>query len=643
MKRISGIVAVTATLCVAGASAQQAPWEDYSRHIKRATGVTPLGVELFGDSVDLYTGRLSFKHTDLALEGNSALPVAIARTLSMRDPVVSAAFANIDPPLDDQPFADWTLDIPRISGVFAYKLTGNVLGPQGLIINPGTLYSWSDQRCSGLRVPPWIGEFAPMEYWYGLQAEMPGGGEMLAPTPGLPAPANGMTQRWVTTSRTSFACLPSIKNASGEGFIAVDTEGNRYWFDWMAKFHEPTLRKSFYHMIQTPTDMFQAVFEQEMLRRRNVLYATRVEDRFGNWVTYRYSNNADQPVRLEAIEASDGRSITVAYNSAGRISSASAAGRTWTYGYSPDGNALAGVTQPDGSSWKFNLSGYVRNMSILDTDVSACNFPGVVNGGVGLTNSGSTLSIQHPSGARGEFELRPKLHGRSNVPQRCQGVPDSDNPQPGQDYSDYVRFYWVNSLVRRRISGPGLADLQWTYTYNGSHTAAQAASFLNHPANYNPPGSWAPQPYTYTRLPDEGKPLTDISTYIIADPVCVSDACAGTVSTDVTGPDSWERHTFGNSFRYNERKLLRRETAKLGGPIARTETYGYELSRTNLPYLPVIGATRQYQGDGLTEATLRPLKVEVIQQDGMRFERRTTQFDGLARPIQITETSALNP
>lgn len=44
-------------------------------------------------------------------------------------------------------------------------------------------------------------------------------------------------------------------------------------------------------------------------------------------------------------------------------------------------------------------------------------------------------------------------------------------------------FYWVNSLVRRRISGPGLANLQWTYTYNGSHTAAQAASFLNHPAN----------------------------------------------------------------------------------------------------------------------------------------------------------------
>lgn len=36
----------------------------------------------------------------------------------------------------------------------------------------------------------------------------------------------------------------------------------------------------------------------------------------------------------------------------------------------------------------------------------------------------------------------------------------------------------------------------------------------------------------------------------------------------------------------------------------------------------------------------RPLKVEVIPQDGMRFERLVSQLDGLARPVQINETSA---
>jgi len=38
----------------------------------------------------------------------------------------------------------------------------------------------------------------------------------------------------------------------------------------------------------------------------------------------------------------------------------------------------------------------------------------------------------------------------------------------------------------------------------------------------------------------------------------------------------------------------------------------------------------------------RPLKVEVIPQDGMRFDRRATQFDGLGRPMQIIETRAQN-
>lgn len=643
MKLIASVVVVLGLSCNASLHAQQAPWEDYSRHIGKAKGIASLSTDLFGDSVDLYTGRLSFRQVDIALEGNSELPVALTRSFSPRDPVVAAQWAVIDMPVDDQPFADWTLDIPRVSGVFAHKLTGNVLGPEGLIINPGTLYSWVDQRCSGLRVPPYVGEFAPMEYWYGLQADMPGGGEMLAPTAGLPAPNNGITYRWMTSSRTWFSCLPSIKNASGEGFLAVGADGTRYWFDWMAKFHEPTLRKSFTYSISTPTGGFEDVYQQEMLRRRNVLYATRVEDRFGNWVSYRYSNAADQPVRLDAIESSDGRNITLSYNAAGRIVSASTSGRTWIYGYAADGLSLTGVIQPDGSSWTYNLGNYVRNMSISAAYVSSCNYPGVILGAAELTDIGSTLAMKHPSGAQGEFELRPKLHGRSNVPHKCVPVAGSDNPEPGADFSDYVRFYWANSLVRKKISGPGLSDMQWTYTYNGSQTPAQAAAFLSHPANYAPPGSWAPGPYTYSRLADEGKPLTDISTYIIVDPTCVADTCAGSVSTEVTGPEDWARYTYGNSYRYNERKLLRKEIAKLNSPVSRIETYAYELGRSNLPYQPIVGATRQYQGDGLTESTLRPIKVETIQQDGMNYVRSINAFDSLARPIQITETSTLGP
>lgn len=639
MRLILSAIAILGFSFKAPLYAQQAPWEDYSKHISKAKVTTSLSTSLFGDNVDLYTGRLSFQQTDIILEGNSALPVALIRSFSPRDPVVATESAIIDPPFEDQPFADWTLEVPHVSGVFAHMLTGPVLGPQGIIINPGTVYSWANQRCSGQRVPSYVGEFAPMEYWYGLQASMPGGGEMLAPTAGLPAPNDGTAYRWVTTSRTWFSCLPSIKNAGGEGFLAIDTNGTRYWFDWMAKFQEPTIRKSFTYSISTPSGGFEDVYQQEMLRRRNALYATRVQDRFGNWVSYRYSNAADQPIRLDAIESSDGRGITLSYNAAGRIISATTGGRTWLYAYSANGKSLASITQPDGSSWAYSLDGYIKNMSISIAYASSCNYPGIILGAAELTNNGSTLTMRHPSGALGEFELRPKLHGRSNVPQQCMAVPGSDNPEPGADFSDYVRFYWANSLVRKKISGPGLKDMQWTYTYNGSQTPVQAAAFLSHPVNYAPPGSWAPRPYTFSRLPDEGKPITDISTYIIADPTCVSDVCAGSISTDVTGPEDWTRYTYGNSYRYNERKLLRKEIAKLNAPVSRIETYTYELARGNLPYQPIIGATRQYQGDGLSEATLRPIKTKVVQQDGMNYMHTVDAFDSWGRPIRITESS----
>ncbi|WP_153064787.1 hypothetical protein [Xanthomonas campestris] len=632
-----------AGLYVGNSEAQQSPWDDYSKHISKSSLPTQLEESQFGDIVDLYTGRLSFRQVDVFIEGNSSLPVLVARTLSVRDPVVAAEWSNIDPPIDDQPFADWMLDIPRISGVFAQKLTGNVLGPQGMVINPGTLYRWSDQRCSGQRVPPWIGEFTPMDYWYGLQAEMPGGGELLTPTPGLPAPTSSGGFRWVTSGRTWFSCLPSIKNASGEGFLAVTADGTKYWFDWMAQFHEPTIRKSFVYSISQPTGGFEDVYEQEMVRRRNALYVSRIEDRHGNWVSYRYSNASDQPVKLDAMESSDGRLITLAYNTSGKVISASANGRTWTYSYAPNGQSLSKVNLPDGSAWSYDLTSYLKAFSVSELDPSSCNYPGAIDGGAQIAEAGRNLFVRHPSGALGIFEVRPLLRGRSNVPQQCLPSAAGDGPEPAAAHSDYVRFYWTNSLVRKSISGPGVTDAQWNYRYNGAQNTAEVAGFWNKPASYVPPGSWAPRPYTYTRLADEGKPLTDISTYILVEPVCLADSCAGSVSTEVAGPGEWARYTFGNSYRYNERKLLRRESGAGPGSISRVENFTYELGRSNLPYMPIIGATRQYQGDGFAEAALRPLRLESVRQEGVNYIREVLSFDAFARPTSVRKTSSVAP
>ncbi|MCC4601679.1 hypothetical protein [Xanthomonas melonis] len=642
MKSVRFILAGAIIIHPWASYAQQTPWDDYSKHIKKSSSPARWGDSQFGDAVDLYTGRLSFRQVDLSIEGNSPLPMLVARKLSVKDPVVSAAWSNVEFPVNDEPFADWALDIPNISGVFAQKLMGPMLGPQGLVLNPGQLHNWSNQRCSGLRVPPWIGEFAPMDYWYGLQAEMPNGGEMLAPTSGLPAPTNGGAYRWVTNARTWFSCLPSIRNASGEGFLAIAPDGTKYWFDWMAQFHEPTIRKSFAYSISTPSVGFSDVYEQEMHRRRYALYVSKVEDKNGNWVSYRYSNAYDQPVRLDAMESSDGRFITLSYNNSGKIIAASANGKTWVYTYSSDGQALSRVTLPDGSAWSYDFNGYLKAFNVSEMDPSSCNYPGSISGGDDTIFRGRTVYVRHPSGALGEFEVRPLLRGRSNVPQQCIPSPSNDGPELGVA-SDYVRFYWTNSLTRKKISGPGMADTQWTYRYSGVQNTSEVAGLWGKSANYEPPGSWAVRPYTYSRLADEGKPLTDISTYILIEPVCLADSCAGSVSTEVAGPGEWARYTFGNSYRYNERKLLKKEVGARPESISRVENFTYELARSSLPYIPVIGATRQYQGDGFAEAALRPLKTESIRQDGVNYSREILSFDAFARPTSVRRSSSTAP
>ena len=95
-KRLNGVamqlcnclVAMAAVCACPGVFAQNAgnlPWESYGEVVEAGRSVAPLNAgSLFGDSVDLYTGSLSFSQTDVSLPGNSALPVAIARKAARR-------------------------------------------------------------------------------------------------------------------------------------------------------------------------------------------------------------------------------------------------------------------------------------------------------------------------------------------------------------------------------------------------------------------------------------------------------------------------------------------------------------------------------------------------------------------------------
>jgi hypothetical protein len=294
-------------------NASNAPWEDYDKFIHKRSGVSAVGPEGFGDSVSLYNGALSFSVTDISVPGNSALPVALTRTMSVSP--------RPDFYMYDDPLADWDLDVPRISGVY---------GP-----------TWPATRCSSVTA----GTAAPnvtvvggatytgLDYYQGLQASMPGGGELIVADRTTPKPSTG-TYKWLTPALTYISCLPSIQNGSGEGFSALTADGTRYTFDYMAQTYEPPL--------QNPSSL--GTLPGELNRRNNIMYATRVEDRFGHWVTYSYSNSATLPAQLTKIEADDGRLIELTYYGSGKLKTAVSHGRTWTYAYNGAGSSLTSVT-----------------------------------------------------------------------------------------------------------------------------------------------------------------------------------------------------------------------------------------------------------------------------------------------------------
>ena len=263
-----------------------APWEEFGNRLKASRKVDALGPNLFGDEVSLSNGSLSFSATDVSIPGNSGLPVAFSRSYQVRDWRHRVA---------DGMLKDWDVDLPSISGIDL----GTWLASDG-----------SQSRCSvgGPPPSPYLGLHAS-DYWQGSSINLPGvsSGELLLTDSTTLKP--GSTYKWMTNAQVHVSCLTTIQNGTGEGFLAITPDGTRYWFDWMAQHDEPAVNYVNPVFIGGggPTSTLIA-------RKKHVLYATRVEDRFGNWVTYTYSNTATQPGKLTQINANDGRQITVSYS-----------------------------------------------------------------------------------------------------------------------------------------------------------------------------------------------------------------------------------------------------------------------------------------------------------------------------------------
>ena len=583
-------------------------WESYEERVSKANDVVAYGTDMFGEQVSLQNGALSFRVTDVSLPGNNGLAVAFTRTYTVKNSQSRAS---------NELLADWQVELPRITGTFADAwLTANT----------------STARCSDTRGPmvpsspaQLRSRFMLSDFWQGNQLEIPGGGggELLLPTAQLRKPTDGHTYVWTANNgQTHLRCLPTIANGAGEGFVAVTPDGTTYTFNWMARRAAPNVRE--FVRDYGGTDGYNVT----MPLWETSLYATRVEDRHGNWVQYSYSNAWTQTVKLTGITSSDGRSIAVTYTAANptRIHQVTDGTRTWSYGYGLDNAnvprpSLASVGLPDGTSWGINFSSLSHspiNYVGAESTRSCTTLNDPVN--LGLEPVGVITS---PAGAVGTFRVGMVQHDFSNVTVTCHNVTVTPANDPSDDEPLFVQSYLSWSLLEKQITGPSLPTMTWSYQY--------ASDWSGH--------------YYGTSSP--AVPWCRLGATCFQ-PICTSDSCAGTARTLVTGPDGNKtRYVFGNSWQYNVGKLLRVENLDANDAVVQTVTNTYDLSRQDKTYPARYGTSLRINVDGFESEYHRPQVGAATLRDGVTFSWTTNDcanapcLDYWARPTDVTRASSL--
>lgn len=576
-------------------------WEEFGKRIKASESVSALGPNFAGDQISMSNGALSFEETDVNLPGNSGLPVSFGRRYSV---------FNRKDYSDLGMLGDWEADVPSISGVFAATwLVG---------------LNNSSARCTSDLPPRASYPFRTGDFFHGLRLRIPGvaDAEVLRRDAKTPSPENGSNHLWMTNGQIHLSCLSKIRNGEGEGFLAITPNGTKYWFDWMGQTLEPL----------TVTHQFGTAGERQVYylpRKRNFLYATRIEDRFGNAITYEYSNAWNETGRLNSIEADDGRRLSFSYHpNTARIASVSDGTRTWQYSYAntAKGRAtLSAVSVPGDGSWTIQLS------ALTDAEIKYLSVypPGEIIRSCTLLeypqNGTSTFSgsITHPAGGKATFVVGIRQHGRSFVPVSCLNVkttiPDGENKGADNDPNDDINMWPTSSysltLLRKEVSGPGLEVGSWTYSYSPNVSL------------HWPEGTTMLWPVCNWQLTD------------CAAPPCTSESCAKFSTTTVTAPNGqWTRYHFGNTYSYNEGKLLRVSTGEMDSSrTIRTVSHFYDYDLNDKAYPARFGFS--LNPDAFAENYPRPLQRSEIVQQGIVFRRNVDEFDEMARPVKVTSSS----
>lgn len=591
---LESVLAVLLLLPAVGHT-QIAPTDEYSKLIAAGQSIQPMGTHPFGENVNLYNGSLSFEVTDVSVPGIGPV-VQLSRSLDDADPT--------DDGFDrERPFGEWHLDIPRMETMTAFQgdPAGNGADVLGWWVYVSAYPNHLD-RCTQFRAPPPAQalqdvnfHWDPTDWWYGYFLIVPGEGSQYVGS-GFASTINGVSYTLGTKQNWRIACGLTASDG-GEGFLAIAPDGTRYTFNHLIYRPATSLERT---DPLPPGDGGEGPMDV-LTRRDGLMYVTKIEDRFGNTLTYNWSSNdPGDPVNnhLTSIVASDGRELDLAYYPGTPLiqtvtvkAAAGASARTWTYYYDTSGNepSLTKVQLPDGSAWIYQLGNLYKYS--LQTDGFAC--PSNGSGATSIGASGGAGSVTAPSGLMAAFTVTPMFHGRSYVRQTCNiDIPGSD---PQQHFSITPDLYGQFSLTKEVLSGPGIPTATWTWSYSP------------------PNASWT------------------------TDSCASSKTCPTTVYTDVTDPLGHDtRYTYSNRFDFTEGQLLRTDSynGAAGSTDLRSVVDAYA-NPSGQPW-PTAGDIDVANVNFPQIDETSPLQNSVITQDGATFTTVVNAFDSYARVTSET-------
>lgn len=550
-----------------GAHAQDPPLAssyeaEYFKRLQSYQTIQPYGETPFGESIDLATGQVTFTQTDIVLEGSGpAIRVSRSRSATGWDP------AALDAP-PAQVLGDWTLNLPRIATLVARPryVEGSAPGDNWRMAKE--IDDNTRKRCANFG-HVYMGQSGiPLEeWWHGYELVMDDGATqpLLQRDPAWTAkPATG-TWPIVTLSDVQIGCLASTSNGqAGDAFLAIAPDGTKYWFDWLvgtdggpvtkngdiigtsaspdapstSEPSDPNAPLPESETEASPDVVSGGSFLQLQDRMQVALLVSRVEDRFGNFLTYTYLGANDH--RPSAITASDGRKVSFSWNG-NQLAAVTAQpdtpadARTWQYQYG--GGRLIAVVLPDGSRWTYDLK---RTGEGTDSDMFANSCTKRYNANAPASDA-EVSTITAPSGLVGTFTMRHRWHARSYANSACMW------PSGGTSYEANPPLFENLSLVQRTLSGPGVSAQAWSYNYGPAQASANR------------------------------------------DACAATQACPDTSYVDVTEPGGARtRYTHSTRDGVMEGKLVRTEVYESTGALLRTDTTQYP-TLASLPFQSRLG------------------------------------------------------